>query len=148
MYKDLHLKHYDYLICGTSLTESSLSAFLSRSKSTILQIDTANTYGGDCKSLNLRELERLVSDLRSNSDKDSVNKTYKCVLKESKVEEPIIEHEKFRDYTIDLNPKWIYADSKSTKELSDSHASSYIEFLTVKKIFFLYIFNILVDKRI
>lgn len=48
-----------------------------------------------------------------------------------------IQVENFRDYNIDLNPKFLYSQSKSTTELSESTASKYLEFLSVKKIFLL-----------
>lgn len=45
--------------------------------------------------------------------------------------------ENFRDYNFDLNPKFLYSQSKSTSELSESNASKYLEFLSVKKIYML-----------
>ena len=48
-----------------------------------------------------------------------------------------LKNENFRDYNFDLNPKFLYSQSKSTTELSESNASKYLEFLSVKKIYLL-----------
>jgi RAB protein geranylgeranyltransferase component A len=42
--------------------------------------------------------------------------------------------ERLRDYNLDFNPKFLYARSKATDELSNSRASSYMEFISMKKI--------------
>ena len=52
MYKDLYNQEYDYVIFGTSLTESTLSAYLSKLGKRVMQIDVAKVYGGDCKNFN------------------------------------------------------------------------------------------------
>ena len=43
--------------------------------------------------------------------------------------------EKLRDYNLDFNPKFLYSKSKATTELSNSKASQYLEFISMKKIF-------------
>ena len=58
MYKDLYNQEYDYVIFGTSLTESTLSAYLSKLGKKIMQIDVAKVYGGDCKNFNLKDMEK------------------------------------------------------------------------------------------
>ena len=62
MYKDLEGQNYDFLIIGTGLTESALSAFLSKSKYKIMQIDISKSYGGDCKNFNLRVWKSLLKN--------------------------------------------------------------------------------------
>lgn len=57
MYKDISNAEYDYVIFGTSLVESTLSAYLAKLQKKILHIEVSKSYGGDCKNLNLRELE-------------------------------------------------------------------------------------------
>lgn len=48
-----------------------------------------------------------------------------------------LKSESFRDYNFDLTPKFLYSQSKSTSELSESSASKYLEFVAIKKIFLL-----------
>ena len=60
MYKDLEKNKYDYLILGTNLTESALSAYLAKIKSKIIQADISNSYGGDCKNFNLKILYLFI----------------------------------------------------------------------------------------
>ena len=139
MYKDLENTEYDYLFLGTSLTETALSAYLSKQKSKILQMDISRAYGGDCKSFNLKDMEKFVNEIKNNSTKDSSIKKISLINRELKPDlEPLIEKENFREYNFDLNPKFIYAKSKSCSELIDSKASNYLEFNSVKKIFFMY----------
>ena len=138
MYKDLYNQEYDYVIFGTSLTESTLSAYLSKLGKKILQIDVAKVYGGDCKNFNLKDMEKFINELKEKTNKDSSLNTYKLANKETKIEEPLINNERYREYNFDMNPKLVYAKSKATRELTDSNASNYIEFSSVKKIFYLF----------
>lgn len=61
MYKDLYDSEFDFVVFGTSLTESTLTAYLSKLGKKVIVIDIASTYGGDCKNFNLREFERCKS---------------------------------------------------------------------------------------
>lgn len=66
---------------------------------------------------------------------DSILKQFR-LLNRFVYTEDITKSEDFRNYNFDMNPKFIYAKSKSTEELSSSNASSYLEFSSVKNIFF------------
>jgi len=57
MYKDLDNKIYDYVIFGTSLTESILSSYLAKSEKKILHLDISKFYGGDCKNFSYKDLD-------------------------------------------------------------------------------------------
>ena len=139
MYKDLENEKYDFLIIGTSLPESSLSAYLAKLEKKIIQIDISKSYGGDCKNFNLRDMEKFIEEIKSNSTNDSSIKNISFINREIKSDlEPLTEKENFRQYNFDLNPKFIYAKSKSCSELIDSKASNYIEFNSVKRIFFMF----------
>ncbi len=83
-------------------------------------------------------MEFFIKGLKENKILDSSIQNITLEKRETKVKEPLYENEKYREYTFDINPKFIYAKSISTSELMDSHASSYIEFTSVKKIFFMY----------
>ena len=138
MYNDLLNKKFDYVIFGTSLTESILSAYLAKSRKKILVLESSNSYGGDCKTFNLKEIEKLSSDLKENLNSDIFFNNMKLIERKSTVVEPIIETENYRQFNFDLNLKFIYANSKSVDELTNSNASNYIEFSSIKNIFFLY----------
>ena len=103
MYNDLLNKNFDYVIFGTSLTESILSAYLAKSRKKILILESSNSYGGDCKTFNLKEIEKLSSDLKENSNSDIFFKNMKLIERKSTVVEPIIETENYRQYNFDLN---------------------------------------------
>ena len=139
MYADLDKKVYDYLILGTSLSETSLSACLSKQKAKIMQLDISRSYGGDCKNYNLKDMEKFINEIQGNKIKDSSIKKISLINREVNSElEPVIEKENFREYSFDFNPKFIYAKSKSCSELLDSLASNYIEFNSVKRIYYMY----------
>ena len=139
MYKDLEDKKFDFLILGTNLTESALSAYLAKSRYKIIQIDISKSYGGDCKNFNLRDMEKFMQELKDKTIKDSYLQNINLINHEKKKEiEPILEKENFRQYNFDLNPKFLYAKSKSSTELIDSRASNYIEFNSIRKIYFMY----------
>jgi RAB protein geranylgeranyltransferase component A len=57
MYKDLDNNKLDYIILGTSLTESLLSAYLARGGKKAIHFDISRIYGGDCKNFNIKDLE-------------------------------------------------------------------------------------------
>jgi RAB protein geranylgeranyltransferase component A len=57
MYKDLDNKIFDYIIVGTSLCESILSANLAKSGKKVLHLDQSKFYGGDCKNFSLKDLD-------------------------------------------------------------------------------------------
>ena len=63
MYNDLLNKKFDYVIFGTSLTESILSAYLAKSRKKILILESSNSYGGDCKTFNLKYRSLLIFSL-------------------------------------------------------------------------------------
>ena len=139
MYKDLEKEKYDFLIIGTSLTESAISAYLAKTQHKVIQLDVSKSYGGDCKNFNLRDMEKFIEETKNKSSKDSSLQKISLVNREIKSDlEPITEKENFRQYNFDLNPKFIYAKSKSSSELIDSKASNYIEFNAVRKIFFMF----------
>ena len=139
MYKDLENQKFDFLILGTNLTESALSAYLAKSKYKIIQIDISKSYGGDCKNFNLRDMENFMKEIKDKSIKDCYLQNINLINHEIKKEhEPVLEKENFRQYNFDLNPKFLYAKSKSSTELIDSKASNYIEFNSIRKIYFMF----------
>jgi RAB protein geranylgeranyltransferase component A len=58
MYSDLNNKQFDFVIFGTSITETILSAYLARCGKKILHIDISKYYGGDCKNFNYRDIDQ------------------------------------------------------------------------------------------
>ena len=139
MYKDLENQKFDFLILGTNLTESALSAFLAKSKYKIIQADISKSYGGDCKNFNLRDMENFMKELSEKTLKDNYLSNITLLAHDIKKEiEPVLEKENYRQYNFDLNPKFLYARSKSSSELIDSKASNYIEFNSIRKIYFMY----------
>ena len=104
MYNDLCNQEYDYIVIGSSLAESSLSAYFSRLKKKVLQVDASKVYGGDCKNYNLKDLDAFVSSITTTGTHDSFSKTYKLINKESTVTEESFK-KNFRNYNFDLTPK-------------------------------------------
>ena len=110
MYKDLEKNKYDYLILGTNLTESALSAYLAKIKSKIIQADISNSYGGDCKNFNLKDMDNFMKEIKEKKIKDSYLRNVNFITRYIKEGlEPLIEKENYRQYNFDLNPKFLYA---------------------------------------
>lgn len=70
MYKDINNQEYDYIIIGTSLTESILSAYLAKKNQKILHFDVSKYYGGDCKNFNLKDLNILLEEMKEGKIND------------------------------------------------------------------------------
>jgi RAB protein geranylgeranyltransferase component A len=60
MYKDLENSQYDYVIFGTSLCESILSSYLSKSGKKVIHFDVSKYYGGDCKNFSYKDLDNCI----------------------------------------------------------------------------------------
>jgi RAB protein geranylgeranyltransferase component A len=58
MYTELDNSQFDYIIFGTSLEESILSAYLSKSGKKVLHLEISKIYGGDCKNYNMRDFNQ------------------------------------------------------------------------------------------
>lgn len=124
MYSDLDSKKFDYIVIGTSLTESILSALLSKLNKKVLVLEKSKYYGGDCKNINFKEFEKYKENIKKEPYfKDSEIHNEKLNFKEN---------EKLRDYNIDFNYKVLFSNSLSTKELSSTSAAHYLEFSTIK----------------
>lgn len=57
MYKELDNNKFDYIVFGTSLTESLLSSHLAKCGKKLLHFDIAKFYGGDCKNFNFKDMD-------------------------------------------------------------------------------------------
>lgn len=63
MYKELDNQSFDYVIIGTSLCESILSAYLTKLNKKILHLDVSKFYGGDCKNLSIKDMDHCNINL-------------------------------------------------------------------------------------
>lgn len=128
MYSDLDNKKFDYLIVGTSLTESILASYLSKHQKKVLHLDINKYYGGDCKNFNFLEFEKHF--------KPTIENKKELYFTDAEFIDIFLnfpDGEKLRDYNIDINPKFLFAKSMATTELSDNKASNYLEFMSIKK---------------
>lgn len=112
--------HFDVLVVGTGVTESVLSAALSRVGKRVLHIDTNAYYGAEWASLTLSELSQWAAkskaDLafpREPTDPGCIPGTYKDVD---------------RHYSIALRPALLPARGPMIEALIRSNVSSYATF--------------------
>lgn len=156
MYSDLDKKKFDVVIIGTSLTEAIISSYMSKLKKTVLHLDNNNLYGGDCKNFNFKEFQSYKNKLiypNHNNNNNKLNADDNEISKKNSLEEyykngEIIKpnlsifdndtKENLREYNIELNHKILFSNSIATQELSESKASNYLEFQTVKSCFIYY----------
>lgn len=92
MYKDIDQTDYDYVIIGTSLEESILSAFLAKTGKKILHLDISKYYGGDCKNYNLKDLSSLIGEMKNKSISDKHLKNCKLIEEKYFKEDVNINH--------------------------------------------------------
>ena len=125
MYTDLNQKKFDYVILGTSLTESIISSLLAKNGNKIIQFDINKFYGGDCKNMNFKEFNSFTANISK-----------EAYFHNAEIIKPMInfaENEKIRDYNIDFNTKILFSKSLGTDELSNSKAAHYLEFTTIRQ---------------
>lgn len=127
MYSDLNKKKFDFLIVGTALTESILASYLSKHCKKVLHLDINKYYGGDCKNFNFLEFDK---HFRPNFEQRKELYFNDSELIDVELNFP--ENEKLREYNVDINPKFLYAKSMATTELSENKAANYLEFMSIK----------------
>ncbi len=57
MFKDLDNTSYDYVIFGTSVSESLISSYLSKCGKKVIHFDISRHYGGDCKNFSYKDFK-------------------------------------------------------------------------------------------
>ena len=108
-------EQYDYVISGTSLYKSILSAALSRAGQKVLHVDPNSYYGSE---------NEASFDLATFSD---LNETQKG----PKFEEFINDKSKNKKFVLDLCPRLLYANGSMVKLLVKSKICRYLEFRNV-----------------
>lgn len=101
---------YDAVILGTGLSECILSGLLSVGGLRVLHCDRNNYYGGECASLNMK---LMAQKFAPNSGG------------------PNPELGPFREYNIDLIPKFIMAGGNMVNMLLHTGVTRYLEFKLV-----------------
>ena len=99
---------YDAIIMGTGLTECIVSGLLSVKGKRVLQVDRNNYYGSDTASLTL---PTLFEKFRGTSTPPESNFGTN-----------------FRDWNVDLVPKFIMASGKLVKILLHAKVTNYLDF--------------------
>lgn len=110
---------YDYVISGTSLYKSILSAALSRAGQKVLHVDKNSYYGSENEAS--FDLETFTS----------LNETIKGI----KYDEFAGDKSKNKKFTLDLCPRLLYANGSMVKLLVKSKICRYLEFRNVDGFF-------------
>ena len=100
---------YDVIILGTGLTECILGGLLSVEGKKVLQMDRNSYYGGAAASLNLKDLYMKF------------NRTLEAER-----------FGKFRDWSVDLVPKFLMAQGKLVRLLVHTKVTRYLQFSLIK----------------
>lgn len=98
---------YDVIVLGTGLTECVISSICSKKEKKVLHMDRNTYYGGDATSLNPLPAVYKKFGLPSAPPK---------------------EMEPFRDWNVDLIPKFLMADGNLVKLLIHTGVTRYLEF--------------------
>lgn len=100
---------YDVIVLGTGLKECILSGLLSVNKYKVLHMDRNDYYGGECASLNLKQL----------FEKFRPGETPPASLGAS------------RDYNVDMTPKFMMANGQLVRVLIRTDVTKYLQFKAV-----------------
>lgn len=112
-YQRLADGEYDAVVLGTGLTECIISGILSVAGLRVLHCDRNNYYGAACSSLNLQQMfEKFKSDTPPPPESES-------------------SFGRFRDYNVDLIPKFIMAGGEMVNMLVHTGVTRYLEFKLV-----------------
>lgn len=106
---------FDYIISGTSLYKSILSAALSRAGQKVLHVDPNSYYGSEFET---------SFDLKTLSEKQNTSET----ILGPKFSEFSSNKNLNRKFIIDLCPRLLYANGSMVKLLIDSKIHKYLEF--------------------
>ena len=98
---------YDAIVMGTGLTECILSGLLSVKGKRVLQVDRNGYYGSDTASLTLPTLFEKFRNSEPPADKFGTN---------------------YRDWNVDLVPKFIMASGNLVKILLHAKVTAYLDF--------------------
>lgn len=139
-------KEYDIIIAGTGLTESILSAALSRIGKIVLHIDRNQFYGGEFSSHSLASLIEWIEQINTNetqyASSNKCNNNLKNFFKENHYEwnSNLAEESKneilklSRRFSMDLAPNVFYSRGQFIELLISSDVSKYCEFRMVNQI--------------
>lgn len=104
----MDLQHFDFIIFGTGLSESILSAILAESGYSVLQLDPADRYGSALQTFNYNDL---------------------CYKNRKK---PLAELSKYsRDFNIDSTPKALLAGGLTQKCIVDFNLTPLVDFVLI-----------------
>ncbi|KAM0675557.1 hypothetical protein GVAV_000923 [Gurleya vavrai] len=101
--------NFDYVILGTGLPQCIASAYLSKSKYKVIQIDSNQSYGSELRTLKYLEICKIFN-------KEPKNELSKLDKK----------------FNIDLNPKFILADGLFKDLLLKNNLEDLISFITIQ----------------
>lgn len=107
-YSKKHPECFDFVIFGTGISESILSAILAQSKYKVLQLDSSDKYGSSFKTLNYIDL---------------------CYEYNKRPHETLINLS--REFNIDYTPKILLAGGQTQKCIIEFDLTTYVDFLLV-----------------
>jgi Rab GDP dissociation inhibitor len=107
---------YDFIVCGTGLSECILSGLLSTHGYKVLHLDRNSYYGGDSASLNLTQLWQKFNRPAEEIPKPAT-------------------YGNNRDWNIDLIPKFVMSAGLLVKILLSTKVTRYLEWRSVDSVF-------------
>ncbi|ELU17873.1 hypothetical protein CAPTEDRAFT_148575 [Capitella teleta] len=102
---------YDVIVLGTGLKECILSGMMSVSGKKVLHMDRNKYYGGE--SASLTPLDEMYTHF-------------------NREDKPPAKYERFRDWNVDLIPKFLMANGQLVKLLIHTGVTRYLEFKSVE----------------
>ena len=139
---DIEQYQQEFLVLGTGLLECLMAAHLTKIQQRKgIVIDTEKTYGSMMKTLSLREFHEVMSGETNNSES---RLPIRMLLNEDELQSNSEWYEqkrsanKFRGYSIDLQPRFFFGSSTTCDLLKDADMDKYMDFRIVTTILFLH----------
>lgn len=127
---------FDWIILGTDLSESIISASLASRGQKVLNIESSFHYSGIHSSFNFRDLKKALN-VRLSSPHSLLKNIHISFpdLSDKNLEE-FTKRVGFRAATIDMLPQFLFAEAYSTQELTHIKIDNYVTFSTVKSVLY------------
>lgn len=131
--------NFDYIVLGTDILESVISAVLCHRKRRVLIIDFDDLYSGTLKCFHTRDLLKISKNLVDPEiQKEALIRDFEFVSDEpdnfGSLDE-CVKALKWRGYSFEWDTKLIVSDGPATQELISISVDNYVNFRGLKEIF-------------
>lgn len=130
--------NFDFVILGTDMKESIISAVIAHQTKRVLVIDQDHLYSGSLKCFHTRELAKIQANLQSTSiQKENLISNFEFFSESTEYTnlEECVQKVKWRGFSFEWDTKLISSDSQATEEMISLGIDNYINFRALREIY-------------